>query len=262
MTITHALFLGFLQGITELLPISSSGHLALAEHFFAFSFDPLTLQGFDVTLHAGTLLALLLCYDARWRVIILSVFTAERSGRVLLFSIVIATIPAAVSGFFLERIIAETLRGPFILGLSFIATAVILLLTESIGSRSPARPLTPVRAFVIGCAQALALVPALSRSGLTAGTGRMMGLSRIEAVDFSFLMAVPAIVGALLLTINGAFRGEIALPGLPILVSGFLSAFVVSMVAVVFLRRFVRTRSLAWFSCYLIPVGIAAMLWR
>ncbi|MDD5026006.1 MAG: undecaprenyl-diphosphate phosphatase [Candidatus Peribacteraceae bacterium] len=261
MTITHAFFLGILQGLSELLPVSSSGHLALAEKWFGFQANALSQQGFDVVLHAGTLVALLGCYFPQWARLTKSIFVADADGRRLLASLVIATVPAVIAGLLLQKFLAEHMRDPRLIAFSFLATAGILTVAELFGQRRIEQPLSYRRALWIGLAQSCALIPGLSRSGLTISAGRASGLKRSEALDFSFLMAAPIIGGAFVLTLFDMAVGRVVLPTFSIVLSGFVASAVASMCAIVGLREFVRTHSLAWFALYLIPSATIILMW-
>lgn len=241
MSIVHALVLGVLQGLTEFLPVSSSGHLVLAEKLLNLHIDPRDMQAMNVLLHAGTLLALLLIYARTWITLLMS----ERRKLVLL---VIATIPGACIGLLFEDAIAQYVQSLFYVGIAFAVTGIVLILGEVV--QEP-KKLTTRSAFVVGCAQALALVPGLSRSGLTISAGRLMGLDRSAALDFSFLMAVPIIAGATAITLIDVVAGTIVLPTLSITLTAVAMSFLASVFAIVFLRAFIVHRSLAWFSPYL-----------
>ena len=260
MSVTQALVLGIIQGLTEFLPISSSGHLVLLEEFWKIPLSAKELQGFDVILHTGTLGALLLCYWKTWLKLLQSFIKPGNAYRALLLALIVATIPAIFAGVLVQDLIADTFRTPQLIGWAFIATALVLILGERFPEKHRALELPRMRALWIGCAQVLALIPGISRSGFTISAGRAAGLSRREALDFSFLMATPVIAGATMLTVvKSVNRSMIPLPFGTISI-GFFSSFFVSMLAIVFLRKWVATQSLAWFAIYLVPVGILLVL--
>lgn len=248
----QAFILGVLQGFTEFLPVSSSGHLVLAESFFNFQIDPLSMQGFNVLLHAGTLLALIFCYAGQWTWIVLSPFTRDATYRCLLVFLIVATIPGAVAGFAFEEIIAREFSSPFSVAVAFLATAAVLSIGERSEQSRHIEHLTCLRVFFVGLAQACALVPGLSRSGLTIAAARIFRVERRGALDFSFLLAVPIIAGATVVSLWHLLTGAVEVPGLQVVFVGFVSAFVASVLAIRFLRSFVVHRSLAWFSWYLV----------
>jgi len=255
MTALHALLLGLIQGITELLPISSSGHLVLAEKFFAVGI-PADLLSFDVMLHAGSLLALLICYPLTWWRVLSSPFTKDPVYLKLLLFLIISAVPAAVAGVFLENAIVEVTRSPLFVASGFIFTGIILIAAERMPERRTSASLWLRDVLLIGVAQACALPPGISRSGLTVSAGRALGLTRTAAVDFSFLMAVPVIGGAALLTGAELMRGTVGLPSVSATLIGVLASFGSSILAILFFRRLVRKRSTAWFALYLIPLGL------
>jgi undecaprenyl-diphosphatase len=272
MTLLQALFLGTLQGITEFLPISSSGHLVLAELLFNIHIDPKDMQGLNTLLHAGTLLALLIVYAESWINLLMAPLRNDERHSAKLVLLVIATIPGALAGFFLEDFIAMYFQSLLSIGLAFGATGLILILGEYCPHKkqsfwhrllhpteSEPRKLTTRSVFFIGFAQAAALIPGLSRSGLTISAGRMMGLDRKDALDFSFLMAVPIIAGASIITVLDMFTGQIALPSMQITAVAIATSCVASFFAIIFLRQFVINRSLAWFAPYLFLASAVAI---
>ncbi|MFA5273402.1 MAG: undecaprenyl-diphosphate phosphatase [Candidatus Peribacter sp.] len=254
MTAIDALLLGLLQGFTEFLPVSSSGHLVLAETFLGTGI-PARLQSFDIFLHAGSLFALLLAYPVLWWRMLRSLCTRESKPRHLLLVIVLASVPAAVAGVLFEGMIAAQLRSPSSVAIGFVITAVVLLLAERIPQRTDLSRISWMHALLIGLAQACALPPGISRSGLTIAAARALGWRREVAVEFSFLLAVPVIAGASLFATRDLLDGA-TLPSLPVLSAGVLSSFGASLLAVLFLRAMVRRFSLAWFALYLIPLSI------
>ncbi|MEI8229630.1 MAG: undecaprenyl-diphosphate phosphatase [Candidatus Peregrinibacteria bacterium] len=261
MTTLSALLLGLLQGFTELFPISSSGHLAIAQSLFGLGI-PANLLAFDVVLHAGSLAALVVCYFRIWWSIALSPFRKDAQNIRLLILLIIATIPGAVVGFFFQDFIEHVASSRMFIAVSFAITGVILLLAERLPQRRERSSIGTLDAVAIGIAQACALVPGLSRSGLTIAAGRASHLTRRAAVDFSFLMAVPIIAGAVLLTFRHVLNGTAQLPPLPITLTGFCASFVASLLAILFILRFVRSHSLAWFALWLFPLSLVLLLMK
>lgn len=261
MTALQAILLGVLQGLTEFLPVSSSGHLVLAEHLLGFDAGD-DLLAFDIFLHLATLLALLTCLWRTWLRIALAPFTHDKAHLRLLGLLLIGTVPGAVAGFFLEDAIATYTRSPSVVAVLLLGTALILILGERLRGVGAVSGLTVPRALLIGLAQACALPPGLSRSGLTISAGRAVGLSRSAALDFSFLLAVPIIAGASIVAGYDVFTGAAALPPMPALIAGMLASFAASVAAILWLRSFVAKRSLAWFAFYLIPVAAFTLVWN
>lgn len=259
MTIWQSILLGVTQGLTEFLPVSSSGHLVLLEEMFSLEFDPLALIAFDVLLHAGTLLALLCVYFWDWIAVLTSSFTGNREKKRLFLFLIIATIPGGAAGLLLDDWIANVVRGKQAVAIGLICTGCILLLGEWLAKKKQ-KPLTIWTTISMGIAQAFALMPGLSRAGLTISTGRVLGLERKRALDFSFMMAVPIIGGATLVSLRSWLQGEVTLPATEIVLAGFLTSFVVSLLAILFLRKCVSRFGLHWFALYLIPVGAALLI--
>lgn len=254
MSAFHALLLGLLQGVTEFLPVSSSGHLVLAETWLQVGI-PAELQSFDILLHAGSLLALVCAYPVLWWRMLKSPCVRGGRYRHLLFVILVATIPAGIVGTLFAEMIEQHMRTLPFVGLGFAITAVLLFVAERFPQRTDTSRISWAHALCIGLAQACALPPGLSRSGLTIAAARALGWRRESAVEFSFLLAVPVIAGASLSASRDAFSG-IVLPALPITLAGVLASFGSSLLAVLFLRAMVRRFSLAWFALYLIPLAL------
>ena len=264
MNIAQALFLGIVQGLTEFLPVSSSGHLVILESFLGINIGSKSLMGFDIILHAGTLVGLLIIYGTVWLKMFRAFFNTDIPSqpgmtgeyRALFLSLIVATIPAVLAGVLLGDLIVDSFRSTTTVGMGLIVTALVLILGERYPQKHRTSDLGRLRALWIGIAQACALIPGLSRSGLTMGAGRMTGMSRRKALDFSFMMAVPVIAGATLLTLIDSFAGTLELPALSAELTGFFSSLIVSVVAILFLRTWIIKRSLSWFAVYLIPMGL------
>lgn len=264
MNIFEAVMLGALQGITEFLPVSSSGHLVLLEQVLHVDITPKDMQALNVLLHAGTLCALFMAYAPVWWELMKSPFVKDKENVRRLVLLIVATIPGAVAGLLFEDFIAHYFQSLLYLGGAFAVTAVVLLSGEYFSHekhtrlhrllhpiRGDAKKLTTRSAFFIGITQALALVPGLSRSGLTISTARIMGLNRKDALDFSFLMAVPIIGGATMLSLKDIVAGAVVLPAMQITTMAVAVSFVSSLISIIFLRAFIVKRSLVWFAPYL-----------
>lgn len=263
MSLLHAVLLGIIQGLTEFLPISSDGHLVLADIIFRLPLTGKDALGFDILLHAGSLLAIVLAYFIVWKRIILSMIRGEHDAWMLAALLVVATIPGVLAGLFLEDMISG-MRSLTAAGLGFLTTACVLIIGERIGARRHAdhEKLSTVgfgRALAIGIAQAIAILPGVSRSGLTISTGRALGLARPAALDFSFLMALPIIAGAVSKTMVDALRGEVVFPSFSVSMTGFIVSFIVSILAIALLKLLVVKQSLAVFAWYLVPLGLIVL---
>lgn len=263
MTIFDSIALGVIQGLTEFLPISSDGHLVVFERLLNTNLPDDQALYFDLMLHAGSLIAIILLYRDVWIRLIRSLFDrTDRTSHRLIYTLIIATIPGVIAGLVFEDAVASSLRSVSIAGVGFIVTAIVLIIGEWIGRSRTSNMNYPsfLGGSMIGIAQAIALLPGVSRSGLTISTGRVVGLNRKNAVDFSFLMSAPIIGGAVSLAATSIVRGSASLPSASITLSGFITSFIVSMGAILFLRYFVKNYSLAWFAVYLVPLGIICLM--
>jgi undecaprenyl-diphosphatase len=255
MTITQSALLGAIQGLTEFLPVSSSAHLALAPRFFSFPDPGLT---FDVALHLGTLLAVLLYYREIWTKMLLGAAREPRGeeGRKLGL-LVLATLPAVVVGLLFEKSAEEAFRDPRRIGACLIAfSGVMLWAQRSATGRTAWRDAGARSLILIGGAQAMAVMPGVSRSGATISAALLLGVAAPEAAELSFLMATPIVAGAALLKLrhlaasdlNGTFFLGIAVSA----VTGFaaVKAFI----------RFLPKGGLKPYAYYRIALGAAALL--
>ena len=260
MNVFHAAVLGAIQGFAEVLPISSSAHLILVPWLFKWPESGLT---FDVALHLGTFLALSLYF---WRDIvemIVSFFDAIAAHRIntparrLPFLIIAATIPAAVVGkLFEDKIEAIFRSNPMLIASVLIGFGLILGLSDRFGrKRLTLGDIKTASAVNIGLLQCLALIPGVSRSGITITAGLLLGFTRESSARFSFLMSLPIVAGAALLKTVHLFKHGIpAGEGLPMLV-GIIFSAVTGYISVAFLLRFVQKQSLAPFVWYRVIVG-------
>jgi undecaprenyl-diphosphatase len=260
----EAILLGVVQGLTEFLPVSSSGHLLLAQYFLGLNQDRFGLP-FDVALHLGTLVAVVSFF---WRDLIRMARAFVRSlsprGRDLAdpdqrlaYLILASTIPAAVIGYFLEGFFETTVRSPWVVVFNLVVVGILFIVGEAVGSRSRrADKLGFPEAVGIGLAQAAALVPGVSRSGATITLGLFLGLRREEAARFSFLMSVPIIAGAGALQLARVASEGMDARSVVIFGAGFVSSAVVGYMAIKFFLRFIVHHSLRAFAYY--RFGLAA----
>lgn len=251
MEFVRALVLGVVQGLTEFVPVSSSGHLVLVRRLFGWADDGLP---FDAALHLGTLLAVLWYFRSTWLGFL------RRQQLPLLGALLLATVPAAVVGLAGEALVATALRGMRPLGAAFLFTAGALLLAERVAAkRTLNSPLSTLNALLIGLAQILALVPGVSRSGIAIAAGMLLGLPRPRAVEFAFLLALPLTAVAAL----EGLRQVVALSPAQLvpLGMGILAAAVSGTAAIGFLLRMVRARALTLYALYLLVVGLLVVLW-
>jgi len=251
VTLFQAIVLGLVQGLTELLPVSSSAHLALTPYLLGWEDPGLS---FDVALHLGTLLALGWYFRVEWMEMTKSAWRILRTRQVTsvhdrrLIYLVVATIPAGIGGLLLNDLAKTTFRSPYIIGTTLIVLGVLLWAIDKWSVR--ARMIDEVRmrdAVVVGFAQVLALVPGVSRSGSTITAGRLLGLDRPSAARFSFLMSMPITLAAVIFEAPEALRTEgVSLP----LVAGIAAAAVSSWLAITVLLRYVSKHSFGIFALY------------
>lgn len=259
MSLIIAFLLGLVQGLTEFIPVSSSGHLVLAQELFGL--ENLGLS-FDIALHGGTLLALIVFFHKDIVRLAKSLVRKNQDTRLALF-LAVATVPAVIAGVIFESQAETTFRSSLLVAFNLIAVAFFMLAAESysqtIKKKTELQKTTLGQALFIGVAQALAIVPGISRSGSTITAGLFAGLDRVSATRFAFLLGIPIITGALLKTvIDGGFSQ--AQNEMSIFVVGVLSAFLSGMFAIRFLLKFLSKHSLAVFAYYRIGLGVFVIL--
>ncbi len=262
----QALLLGILQGLTEFLPISSSAHLILLPWFFQWNNPLLDSLPFDVALHAGTLLAILWYFWRDWLELIGGFFRIliQREARDfqerLILYIILATIPAGIAGFLLEKTIESTFRNPVLITLPLVFVSFLMVYAERRNRLSRTLEAISLKdAMVIGLAQAVALLPGVSRSGITITTGLFQGYRREAATRFSFLLSTPAIAGATLLQTRhllSAGQNDWFLIAI-----GFVSSAVVGYLAIAFLMRYLRVHTLNLFVGYRLILAATVIFW-
>jgi undecaprenyl-diphosphatase len=270
-TTIQALIMGIVQGLTEFLPVSSSGHLIVVPFLFGWTDPFLISTAFSVMLHVGTLLALLLYFRAEWvRLVPAGLATIrDRSfesdpDRRLAWLLVAATIPAALAGFLLNDFLETAVREPGLVAVMLVSGAAILWLADRWGGLTKGiGDVTFPLAIGIGAAQALALVPGISRSGISISAGRFAGLGREAAARFSFLMATPIIAGAAIFEVRKLATGESGVPvELGPLFVGMFAAFASGVLAIRFMLGYLQTHSLTIFVVYrLLVAAVVIVVW-
>ncbi|MFZ0681169.1 undecaprenyl-diphosphatase UppP [Candidatus Binatus sp.] len=259
-SVFQAIVLGIVQGLTEFLPVSSSGHLILVPWLLKWQEDP--GLAFDVVLHLGTLLALVVFYWREWLEMAMSLVNGDRVRRRLFLLLIVASIPGAIIGVLLEKQAETIFRSPVLIAGTLATLGLILWAADAFGSKKrKIDDLTFVDAIVIGFSQALAIIPGVSRSGATITTARFLGIERADAANFSFLMATPIIAGAGLHEAHKAFNAGLT----PQLGWGFGASAVFGLIAIVWLLNYVRTNTYRPFAIYrimLAAVVIAVYLAR
>lgn len=276
MQIWQAIVLGAVQGFAEFLPVSSSGHLILIQRWLGVNENGGGLF-FDVMLHVGTLIPVFIVFFNE----ILGLFKRPKAGEVLdsngksvkkrplfnpkLIYLIIATIPAGLTGMFL----AEHVEGAFysgdnlsaiLLSITFILTAGELFVSEWISKKyKKALPLSYKNTLVMGLAQGVAIVPGLSRSGTVISSGCFMGVERSQNANFTFLMSIPVILGAALVSGLDLLEAGITVEILPLLF-GILTAAITGYIAIKVMLKVIKKANYKWFSLYLILISIASIV--
>ncbi len=265
-----AALMGLVQGIAEWLPISSGGHLLLLNEFLPLQGSDSFFQLFDVLIQLGSILAVVVLYFRR-----LNPFAPSKSRQEkqttwsLWFKIIVAVIPSGVIGVLLDDLIEEKLNGLPVIAAALIIYGIIFLFLDRLERGKHARRIQNAEeidyktAFLVGCFQILALIPGTSRSGSTIIGALLLGLARPAAVEFSFFMAIPTMLGASLLkcakfVMNG---GTLAGGEIAAIVMGFAVAFAISLAVIRVLVRYIRTHTFRAFGIYRILLGLAVIAW-
>jgi undecaprenyl-diphosphatase len=250
----QAVVLGIVQGLTEFLPVSSSAHLVVIPWLFNWE-DP--GLAFDVALHLGTLLALLVYYWQDWLDMGVSLASGQEMPRRLLFLLIIASVPGAIIGVLFEKQAETIFRSPKLIACTLAALGLVLWLVDIYSpDRRKVRQMTVVDALLIGLSQALAIVPGVSRSGATITMARLLGIAREDAANFSFLMATPIIAGAGMLEVHKALKeGLTSQLGL-----GFTASAIFGLLSIALLIRYVRTHTYRPFAIYRIIAAIFVII--
>ncbi len=257
METLDAIILGIVQGITEFLPVSSSGHLQLAKELLGVEID--NNITFDITLHAATVLSTIV---VMWREIlrlIQGLFSKSfNDEQRYILKILLSMIPAGIIGVCFADQLETLFSSLLVVGLMLLLTA--LLLTFAYYAKPRAKGEISYRdAFLIGCAQAAATMPGLSRSGSTIATGLILGNNKESVANFSFLMVIPVIIGKMLLDMMSGELTQLSVGTLP-LVAGFFAAFIVGALACKFMIDMVKRGKLIWFAIYCAIVGMVSII--
>jgi len=255
----EALLLGVVQGVTEFLPVSSSGHLVIAgELIRRYSGRSIDADGnlqLNIAVHLGTLFSIVVVYQRDLRQLL-------RHRRLCTF-IVLATIPVVVAALLFEDVIKENLQTPLSVGMALLVTAGLLFRADGApGGAGTMEHIRPLQVGVVGVLQAMALVPGISRSGSTISGGMLSGMKPEEAARFSFLLAIPAIAGAVVYLSWEMVRGEGGSNPPSMLLVGALTAFVVGWLSLRWLIHVIRRRQLRWFAWYCLIVAAVTIVWQ
>lgn len=259
LSVFDSIILGITQGITEFLPISSSGHLIIMRDLLGITQDG--GLAFDAILQLATACAVLLYFRKDICDLVLNIFKKERDSQKtkLTWALIIGTIPAIIFGMYLQNYMETIFRNPALVSFTLIIGAVIMFIADlSIKNRkTPTEDLTISKGFGIGLYQCLALVPGMSRSGMSISGGYFLGLSKETAVRFSFLLSIPIIVGSGLVKLVDIIRDpSIVSGGFITLTFGFISSFIFGWLAIDFLLKFLKTNNFTVFVVYRILLAI------
>jgi undecaprenyl-diphosphatase len=271
LTYFQAAFLGVLQGLTEFFPVSSSGHLVIGQYAFGIEENVLA---FDIYLHLGTLLAVIVVFRKALLTLIQSLgnnlralITGSRAvNRIYrdsqeirtITAILLGTIPAVIIGFSMKDFIEGLFLNPRLVLCSLVFTGVILLATFIVRKRG--RSIGAVNGILIGCAQALAIIPGVSRSGMTISAGLFLGVKREDAGEFSFLLSIPVILGAGILELKDAFEAGYSMLSWDLALIGVAASFISGWVSLVLLMRIVRHGKIGWFGFYCLVVAVVGFV--
>ncbi|MBS0445992.1 MAG: undecaprenyl-diphosphate phosphatase [Proteobacteria bacterium] len=261
--IVKAAIMGIVEGLTEFLPVSSTGHLILAGSLMGFSEETVkSAKLFDIVIQAGAIIAVVIVYWQRVRDTLAGLGNDRRQQRFAI-NVLIGFLPAALLGVAFNSAIKAHLFTPAVVATTFILGGIIILWVERraapvVRIRS-VDELAPVDALKVGLAQSLALVPGTSRSGATIIGGMLFGLSRQAATDFSFFLAIPTLIGASVYSLWKA-RHDLSGADLPLLVVGTLVSFVVAWIVVRWLLRYIATHTFVPFAWYRIAFGLVVLL--
>jgi len=258
----QALVLGIVQGLTEFLPVSSSAHLVIVPWLFGWPDPGLT---FDVALHVGTLAALLIYFRSDWLYLTMSAFrllkgdTDDPDGRVALY-IILATIPGALAGLLFEDL-ADRLSSPTVVATALIVLALALRAAELSGRREiDLGTMTVLDALAIGAAQTLAIVPGVSRSGITITAGLLRGMTRKAAAQYSFLLSAPIIAGAVAKKLFDIFAEGLPPDQEVPFAAGTIVSALFGFITMAALLRYLQTRSTFIFVYYRVALGILVLM--
>lgn len=262
MTVIQSLILGIIQGLTELLPISSSAHLNILPWIFGWSNNPqfnIAFEGFDVALHFGTLLAIGIFFFKDWLELIKGGFNQvvkkenSQEGKMFWY-IVAATLPGGIIGLILDKFVGDNLKQPIIIALALIVMGIILYIVDKkTKSDIKYEQMTFKQTFLIGLSQCLAFIPGVSRSGITMTTGRSMGIDRESVAKYSFMLSAPIVLAATILKLKDFVFS------IPFFV-GIIASFIVGIFVIKFLLEYLKKGSFKIFAIYRVVFGIIIII--
>lgn len=255
MNLLEAIILGLIQGLTEFIPVSSSGHLVIMHQLLGITEAGLT---FDVALHLGTLLALAVFFKREIVQLVMALFRKSAQTR-LAWLLIFATVPAVISGVVLQGLAESSLRSAELVAANLIIVGVLMIVAERYAARNKDQTalgqITGKQALTMGLAQAAAVIPGISRSGSTITAGLFTGINREAAARFSFLLAMPITFGAILKVLAGEGALSSVSNEMGIFAAGIITAFVSGLMAIRFLIRYLAKRPLNLFAYYRFVLG-------
>lgn len=259
MTIFQAIIMGIIQGLTEFLPVSSSGHLEIANQLLGIDAEENLL--FATAVHGGTVLSTIVVFRKEIWTILTGFFKFKANAEMrFVINIMVSMLPIIFVGLFFRKEVEVLFEGSLlVVGIMLIVTAI--LLTFSTAAKPLGREITVKDAFIIGIAQAIAVVPGLSRSGATISTGLMLGVKRENVASFSFLMVLIPIIGLNFLNLLGGDFAASERIGAGAVVAGFLSAFVAGVAACRLMVNLVKRGRLIWFAIYCFIIGVTVVIY-
>lgn len=273
MTTIQAVILGVIQGLTEFLPVSSSGHLVILQNFMGITEGSLE---FTIVLHLGTLVAVFVAYHKSIFMMIKEFFLMlfdiirfkgaqldKSKYRRYIWYIIIASVPAGIVGVLFDDIISAVFGSLTVVSITLLITGVLLILGDQLGrnNEKSIEDIGPLDAFLTGFFQMVAITPGISRSGSTIVGGLLFGLKREEAVEFSFLMSIPAVLGSLLLKVKDIIAIGMSDSLVPLII-GFFCAAVIGYFSIILLNKLVKKGKLYYFSIYCWVLGLSLIVYN
>jgi undecaprenyl-diphosphatase len=260
ITFLQAVFLGIVEGLTEFLPVSSTGHLIILVDLIGFKSPP--GKTFEIIIQLGAILAVCWLYRRRIFEVILGL-PKQRRQQLFAINVLLAFLPAAVLGVIFHGFIKNVLFSPFVVAVALIAGGVVILLIERKIHKSSCHSIDKIKphtAFFIGFAQSVAMIPGVSRSGATIMGSILLGVDRKVATEFSFFLAIPTMLGATFYDIYKN-HADLSMDNFTIIAAGFIAAFLAAMLAVKKLINFISNNGFAPFAWYRLIVGSAMLAW-
>ena len=265
MNYLDAVILGIVEGLTEFLPVSSTGHLTIAEKVLGLDVSDPAVTGFTAVIQMGAIAAVILYFAGDiWRIIrawCLGLLKPEYRGQIdhrMGWYVIVGTIPVGIAGLLLKDVITGDLRSLWVVAFGLVSWSAVMWFAERTARQDRGeRELSMVDAVVVGVVQVFSLVPGVSRSGATISAGLLRGLDRVTATRLSFFLSIPALLAAGLFELKDALGGDI---GVGETVVGTVVSFVVAYAAIAWLLRFVAHHSIAWFVPYRVALGLLLLV--